>query len=172
VTADNADPQTLNVEDRTRNAKRIDWRYWLGRREVIVLVILVAGSVIFNFTHHSYLTSDNIVTILSNVAVVAIVSIGMTMVIVTGGIDVSVGSMLALCMLMSAKTMVAGGDLVVALAPWGTLSADRRQRLERLGLEDDLPQHLRHLQRVWVLPDVPADREPRASGLHHSPHLA
>ncbi|MBV9276158.1 MAG: ABC transporter permease [Verrucomicrobia bacterium] len=115
MTADNADPQTLNVEDRPRNAKRMDWRYWLGRREVIVLLILVAGSVIFNFTHHSYLTSDNIVTILSNVAVVAIVSIGMTMVIVTGGIDVSVGSMLALCMLMSAKTMVAGGNLVVAL---------------------------------------------------------
>ena len=48
-------------------------------------------------------------------SVVAIVSIGMTMVIVTGGIDVSVGSMLALCMLMSAKTMVAGGGLIVAL---------------------------------------------------------
>jgi rhamnose transport system permease protein len=94
---------------------RIDWRYWLARREVIVLLILVAGSVIFNFTHRSYLTGDNIVSILSNVSVVAIVSIGMTMVIVTGGIDVSVGSTLALCMLMSAKTLVAGGGLVVAL---------------------------------------------------------
>jgi len=94
---------------------RIDWRYWLARREVIVLFILVAGSVLFNLTHRSYLTGDNIVSILSNVSVVAITSIAMTMVIVTGGIDVSVGSMLALCMLMSAKTMVAGGDLVVAL---------------------------------------------------------
>jgi ribose/xylose/arabinose/galactoside ABC-type transport system permease subunit len=93
----------------------IDWRYWLARREVIVLLILFAGSVIFNFTHHSYLTGDNIVSILSNVSVVAIVSIGMTMVIVTGGIDVSAGSMLALCMLMSAKAMVAGGGLVAAL---------------------------------------------------------
>jgi rhamnose transport system permease protein len=94
---------------------RIDWRYWLARREVIVFLILVAGSVVFNFTHRSYLSGDNIVSILSNVAVVAIGSIGMTMVIVTGGIDVSVGSMLALCMLMSAKTAVAGGGLVVAL---------------------------------------------------------
>jgi ribose/xylose/arabinose/galactoside ABC-type transport system permease subunit len=93
----------------------IDWRYWLARREVIVLLILLIGSVIFNFTHSSYLTGDNIVSILSNVSVVAIVSIGMTMVIVTGGIDVSVGSMLALCMLMSAKTMLTGGGLVLAL---------------------------------------------------------
>jgi len=94
---------------------RIDWRSWLARREVIVLFILVAGSVIFNLTHRSYLTGDNIVSILSNVAVVAIISIAMTMVIVTGGIDVSVGSMLALCMLVSATTMAAGGDLAVAL---------------------------------------------------------
>jgi ribose/xylose/arabinose/galactoside ABC-type transport system permease subunit len=115
VTAHNAEPQTLNTESRTLDAKRIDWRYWLARREVIVLLILVGGSIIFNFTHHSFLTGDNVVTILSNVAVVAIISIGMTMVIVTGGIDVSVGSMLALCMLMSAKTMVAGGNLVLAL---------------------------------------------------------
>jgi ribose/xylose/arabinose/galactoside ABC-type transport system permease subunit len=93
----------------------IDWRYWLARREVIVLSILLVGSIIFNFTHQSYLTGGNVVSILSNVSVVAIVSIGMTMVIVTGGIDVSVGSMLALCMLLSAKTMVAGGGLVVAL---------------------------------------------------------
>ena len=69
---------------------RIDWRYWLARREVIVLFILVAGSLIFNFTHNSYLTGDNIVSILSNMSVVAIISIAMTMVIVTGGIDVSV----------------------------------------------------------------------------------
>lgn len=105
------------AERQTPSAKPgwIDWRYWLARREVIVLLILFAGSIIFNFTHHSYLTRDNIVSVLSNVSVVAIISIGMTMVIVTGGIDVSVGSMLALCMLMSAKTMVAGGGLVVAL---------------------------------------------------------
>jgi ribose/xylose/arabinose/galactoside ABC-type transport system permease subunit len=94
---------------------RIDWRYLLARREVIVLFILIAGSVIFNFTHRSYLTGDNIVSILSNVSVVAIIAIAMTMVIVTGGIDVSVGSMLALCMLMSAKAMLAGGNLMVAL---------------------------------------------------------
>lgn len=106
-----------NAERQTPSAKPgwIDWRYWLARREVIVLLILFAGSIIFNFTHHSYLTRDNIVSVLSNVSVVAIISIGMTMVIVTGGIDVSVGSMLALCMLMSAKTMVAGGGLIGAL---------------------------------------------------------
>jgi ribose/xylose/arabinose/galactoside ABC-type transport system permease subunit len=98
-----------------RESTGIDWRSWIGRREVIVLFIIVAGSLIFDLTHHSYLSGDNIVSILSNVAVVATISIGMTMVIVTGGIDVSIGSMLALCMLFSAKTMVAGGNLALAL---------------------------------------------------------
>ena len=98
-----------------RGIPALDWRALLARRETLVLILLLVGSIIFNFTHPSYLSGDNINSILSNVAVVAIISIGMTMVIVTGGIDVSIGSMLALCMLLSAKIMVAGGNLVESL---------------------------------------------------------
>lgn len=93
-----------------------DVRALLARRESSVLVLLIVASLLFGLTHPSFLTRDNIASILSNVAVVAIMSVGMTLVIVTGGIDVSIGSTLALCMLMSAKTMLAGGDLLVALA--------------------------------------------------------
>lgn len=85
------------------------------RRESIVLAILIVGSIAFNFTHPSFLTPSNLEQIFTNVAVVAIVSIGMTLVIVTGGIDVSVGSGLALCMFAAGKVMVAGGGLVPAI---------------------------------------------------------
>lgn len=93
----------------------------LTSREFIVLALLIIGSIVFNFTHPTFLSLNNILSILSNVAVVAIISIGMTAVIVTGGIDVSVGSVLALCMLVAAKVIVAGVDnlllvLLVALA--------------------------------------------------------
>lgn len=96
-------------------APAIDWRALLLRRETSVLTLTVVGSLIFSLVYPSFLSLGNIQSILSNVAVVAIISIGMTMVIVTGGIDVSVGSMLALCMLMSANAIVAGGNLIVAL---------------------------------------------------------
>jgi ribose/xylose/arabinose/galactoside ABC-type transport system permease subunit len=93
----------------------LDLRDLLLRREAMVLGLTLIGSLIFGLVYPSFLTFGNLNSILSNVAVVAIISIGMTMVIVTGGIDVSVGSALALCMLMSANVMVAGGNLALAL---------------------------------------------------------
>ncbi len=86
-----------------------------ARRETIVLLLLVFGSIVFAATHPAFLSAPNVEQILSNVAVIAIVAIGMTLVIVTGGIDVSVGSTLALCMLVSAKVMASGGGVVPSL---------------------------------------------------------
>ncbi len=85
------------------------------RRESIVLAILIIGSVAFDLTHPTFLTPSNLEQIFTNVAVVAIVSVGMTLVIVTGGIDVSVGSALALCMYAAGKVMVGGGGLLPAI---------------------------------------------------------
>ncbi len=53
------------------------------------------------FKPHSYrfpnfLKTDNLLNIANQIAVIAIVAIGMTMVIITGGIDLSVGSLIAL----------------------------------------------------------------------------
>lgn len=44
----------------------------------------------------SFLKADNLLNIANQIAVIAIVAIGMTMVIVAGGIDLSVGSLIAL----------------------------------------------------------------------------
>ena len=51
----------------------------------------------------NFLKSDNLLNIANQIAVIAIVAIGMTMVIVTGGIDLSVGSLLALSAVLAAK---------------------------------------------------------------------
>jgi ribose/xylose/arabinose/galactoside ABC-type transport system permease subunit len=91
------------------------WRELALRRESIVLAILVLGSVGFDLTHPTFLSPGNLEQIFTNVAVVALVSIGMTLVIVTGGIDVSVGSALALCMFGAGKVIIGGGGLVLAI---------------------------------------------------------
>lgn len=49
----------------------------------------------------NFLKSENLLNIANQIAVIAIVAIGMTMVIVTGGIDLSVGSLLALSAVLS-----------------------------------------------------------------------
>jgi ribose transport system permease protein len=59
----------------------------------------------------SFLKSDNLLNIANQIAVIAIVAIGMTIVIITGGIDLSVGSLIALAAVLAAKFIrdVAGG---------------------------------------------------------------
>jgi ribose transport system permease protein len=66
-------------------------------RYAAVLVLLIAISVYFSVTQENFLTRPNIENLLTSVSILFIVSIGMTFVVLTGGIDLSVGSLLALC---------------------------------------------------------------------------
>jgi len=59
----------------------------------LILIILMAFLSIFA---ESFLTLDNILTIVLNMSFIAIMTYGMTLVIITAGIDLSVGSILGL----------------------------------------------------------------------------
>jgi len=68
----------------------------------------------------TFLTMDNFLNVLRRSSVNGIIAVGMTSVIISAGIDLSVGSMLALCGMVGAYSMVAlggsdpqGGVLVV-----------------------------------------------------------
>jgi ribose transport system permease protein len=50
----------------------------------------------------NFLTSENLINIANRIAVIAIIAIGMTMVIITAGIDLSVGSLIALASVCAA----------------------------------------------------------------------
>jgi ribose transport system permease protein len=59
---------------------------------VVVALLIVAGTIA---DREAFLTRDNLLTVLTQASVVGVVAVGMTFVIATGGIDLSVGSMLA-----------------------------------------------------------------------------
>ncbi|HEY9595894.1 MAG TPA: ABC transporter permease, partial [Spirochaetia bacterium] len=63
-------------------------------RTVIALLVIV---VIFSLLSNTFLTIQNILLMTRHVAINAFLAIGMTFVIVSGGIDLSVGSILGLC---------------------------------------------------------------------------
>jgi ribose transport system permease protein len=65
-------------------------------RYAAVLVLLIGLFVYFSASQTSFLTSANIENLLTSVSILWVVSIGMTFVVLTGGIDLSVGSLLAL----------------------------------------------------------------------------
>ncbi len=64
------------------------------------LLGLIILCIVFSITTDVFLSSRNFLNIIDQVTVLGILSIGMTVVIVTGGIDLSVGSILAFSMMM------------------------------------------------------------------------
>jgi len=68
----------------------------VSQRFFAVLVLLVALFVLFSLTQDRFFTSANIDTLLSGAAILWVVSIGLTFVLIAGGFDLSLGSMLAL----------------------------------------------------------------------------
>ncbi|MCX7044125.1 MAG: ABC transporter permease [Candidatus Sumerlaeota bacterium] len=51
----------------------------------------------------NFLKTDNLINVANQIAVIALIAIGMTMVIITGGIDLSVGSLIALSAVVGAR---------------------------------------------------------------------
>ncbi len=77
---------------------------------VMFILLIIVSSVISDV----FLTERNIFNILRQIAPVGIISMGMLMVILTGGIDLSVGSILALASVLSAY-FVLSNSLPIAL---------------------------------------------------------
>jgi ribose transport system permease protein len=86
-----------------------------GTRQLGTLLGLVAlGVVLWILTPH-FLTVSNLLNVLEQSAINAIVAAGMTFVIISGGIDLSVGSVLALAGIVLAGLLQAGVALPVAV---------------------------------------------------------
>jgi ribose transport system permease protein len=68
----------------------------------------------------NFLKTDNLLNVANQIVVIAILAIGMTMVIITGGIDLSVGSLIALSAVVATWLIrdVAGAEKAGALGMW------------------------------------------------------
>jgi inositol transport system permease protein len=72
---------------------------------LIFLVVLMAG---FAIMEPNFLTPLNLFNVMRQVSIVGLLAVGMTFVILTAGIDLSVGSLLALCGLAAAAVAKGG----------------------------------------------------------------
>ena len=82
-------------------------------REAGVLGALIALCVLLSFASPYFFTLRNIFNVLQGMSTIGIMAIGMTMVLVSGGLDLSVGSMLAVGAVLTARLMTYQG-----LNPW------------------------------------------------------
>ncbi|TIW54076.1 MAG: ABC transporter permease, partial [Mesorhizobium sp.] len=87
----------------------------LGSQTFWVVIAVILACLFLSFATDAFATQKNLYNITRNITFVAIVALGMTFVIITGGIDLSVGSVLCLCSMVLAVTMHAGYGIEVGI---------------------------------------------------------
>ncbi|MEJ2559132.1 MAG: ribose ABC transporter permease [Anaerolineae bacterium] len=78
-------------------------------RRFSVFIILLVICLIFAIGSGDFLTASNLLNVALQTSIIAIVAIGMTFTILTAGIDLSVGSLMALCGALAAGLAVRQG---------------------------------------------------------------
>ncbi|GLP87930.1 ABC transporter permease [Tritonibacter mobilis] len=82
------------------------------------LIGLIVVSILMGFASENFFSVSNIMNVLRQVSIVGILAVGMTFVILTGGIDLSVGAVMAL-----SGTLAAGLMVNMAMPGWVGLLA-------------------------------------------------
>jgi ribose/xylose/arabinose/galactoside ABC-type transport system permease subunit len=84
-------------------------------KELGILIVLVLLSVIINIANPVFFSFDNVVEVLRNTSYTLIVALGMTFLIIARGLDLSVGSVLALCGLVTSIFLSWGVPVAVSI---------------------------------------------------------
>jgi ribose transport system permease protein len=86
--------------------QRFQWRSFFQRYGLLLSFLLLCLAL--TLVSDRFLTADNLLNILRQSAINGIIAVGMMLVILTRGIDLSVGSMLALATIMTASQLQQG----------------------------------------------------------------
>lgn len=87
-----------------------------------VLIFMILLLIFFQLQNSNFLSERNIFNILTEVSIYGIMAVGMTFVILTAGIDLSVGSILAVCAMTAAYVIKGDNFTTVDPNAWGGMS--------------------------------------------------
>ncbi len=101
----------------TTPARAVRWRAWLAEHAIVFSFGGLLGlGLAMACVSDRFLTWENLSNIGRQVSTNAIIATGMTLVIITGGIDLSVGAVMTLAMTFGAGAMLAGIPVPLAIA--------------------------------------------------------
>ncbi|MGR5067952.1 ribose ABC transporter permease [Vibrio alfacsensis] len=103
---------TMSKPTDTHSKKLLSKEWLIDQKSLIALLFLI---VVVSFLNPNFFTVDNILNILRQTSVNAIIAVGMTLVILTAGIDLSVGSVLALCGAFAASLIAMEVPVLIAV---------------------------------------------------------
>ena len=109
-------PSAAKLNNPNQDSRSIAWLTRLRRSSFLFpLLGLIAVSVVMIITTENFLSSSNFINIARQVSINAIIAVGMTCAILSGGIDLSVGAVMALSGTLMAGLMVADIPVPVAI---------------------------------------------------------
>ncbi|NVD08450.1 ribose ABC transporter permease [Vibrio sp. JPW-9-11-11] len=103
---------TMSKTNTSHSNKLFSKEWLIEQKSLIALLLLI---VVVSFLNPNFFTVDNILNILRQTSVNAIIAVGMTLVILTAGIDLSVGSVLALCGAFAASLIAMEVPVLIAV---------------------------------------------------------
>jgi ribose transport system permease protein len=109
-----ADSTIQDVIDQQVNRSFVAWL--VSRQAFWIFIATLAACVALSFMTTSFDTPQNLFNVTRNFAFVGLIAVGMTTVIITGGIDLSVGSTVLISAMVTAVLMHAGLPITVAFA--------------------------------------------------------
>ena len=83
-------------------------------RNFALVFIIIAITIVMSFVSPVFMTSKNIINIIRQISINGIIAVGMTFVILTGGIDLSVGSVVAITSVIVGSMLQGGSNWLVA----------------------------------------------------------
>ncbi|HJU55232.1 MAG TPA: ABC transporter permease [Pyrinomonadaceae bacterium] len=110
--------ETIGEPNVALGGRRLSWQ---RIAEYVIVVAIVLESVVFAVIAPQFFSVPNLINVALSIAITGIMAVGMTAVILTGGIDLSVGSVAALSGVVAAMIAADGGGTGAVLG--GALAA-------------------------------------------------
>lgn len=108
-----ANPHPVTAPSQAKEKRRFDFAWWWDR--VGILMVLVLLLLLMSIFAPNFNRVDNLLNIARSISVNAILAAGLTFVILTGGIDLSVGSIVAVSGVVAVIAAIAGVPASVAV---------------------------------------------------------
>jgi rhamnose transport system permease protein len=97
------------MPEKSPKSNPAQWKTFLFRHETILLAVVILEWLYFNSIGPRFGTLDNTFDIIRHTVEIGLLALVMTPIILTGGIDLSVGSLLGLCAILFGKLWRDGG---------------------------------------------------------------
>src|SRR5262249_52275795 len=103
-----------NLHNPLKSTGKMTWKGF-GRREVTLALACAAAAILLRLLSPYFLTVQNLTTVLRNSIELLLVSLGMSFVLATAGIDIAVGGALGICAIFVGWSLQGGWPVAAVL---------------------------------------------------------